>query len=255
MASPYHAESYAELLDGLRREGDVEYLTYDDLAWGSDFDYKQGYPDERSRWTDLIRSATIDPKKRYLLLQHDTDSGPAQAVAMGRLEQSYDARSSIMTFARWSKTMQASDVVDYPIDWAALVDLQHLGFCVGYHCNALHVSGFDDLRVYEQFDADVDALVARGLRIDFFSPHGGKASASGALNVSFDYPAHCSHRLRWVHNKHSPSFDGYFSDGGLAGQLKSGRPAPDLSAFVRAMIPGCRYRALIHPQYYRFGPQ
>jgi hypothetical protein len=126
------------------------------------------------------------------------------------------------------------------------------GFCIGYHCNALHVTQFDADRVVATFGEDVETLRGRGLHVRYFSPHGGEASPAGQLTASFDHPSRVRHRLRWVCNGHSPRFDGYFSDGGIGPKLKSGDPIPDLDAFFDAMQPGRRYRALIHPLSYDF---
>ena len=92
----------------------------------------------------------------------------------------------------------------------------------------------------------------------------------GIGNVSFDYMKDIRNggykkfysdedthkyfkKLRWIHNKFSCKFNGYYSDGGLKRRLKINQENTDLNEWIKNMQPGKRYRMLIHPQYYGRG--
>ncbi len=241
---------YAAALQLLNARGDVEYLTYRDLAWEDDNDYAASFPQEWKRWNQRVKGDASMKRKVHLLIQHDTDSGPAETIRMAQLEAAYGARSSIMTFARLPVRMGEPETKPYGIDWEQLRDLQSRGFEIGYHCNAFHLTAFQPSGLAEAFEADVAALRAQGLTIDFFTVHGGRASPAGEINSSFDYPALTGTRLRWVNTRYSPRFEAYYSDGGT-GNGVSGQARQDCIAhFIAQMRPGRRYRLLVHSQYF-----
>lgn len=250
--APLPMTYYEQGLRLLLERGDVEFITYDDLNWSNDWNYHRNYPGEWAAWNASLANKTRDPAKCYVLIQHDCDSGPVATVRMARLEQSLGIRSSIMVFERWKR---GSELVAYPIDWEALGELRRQGFVIGYHCNAFHNSDFDEGGAYEQFARDYDGILGRkDIDVRYFSAHGGKASADGRLNSSFDWPLVCGRRqLRWVHNGHNVRFAETFSDGALTNRLKQNDPTLDFHAWIRSLKPGGRYRALLHPQYYTDG--
>lgn len=249
MSSPLTLAYYDQFLAALFARGNVELINYNDLKWGDDRDYKNKYAHEFASWKDALKDGTVDDTKAYVLLQHDTDSGPVDSVIMGRLEEKRGAFSSIMTFARWNREKSAGSEVDYPIDWDALRDFESKGFCIGYHCNAMHLAQFDEAEACKIFDRD-SAILREKFNLKFFSPHGGYKGPGGEANNSVHYPDLCKTDLRWVHNRYSPVFTGRYSDGGLVKRLLSGE-AKDLRAWLRDLKPGTRARALLHPQYYR----
>lgn len=242
---------YAGFLAMLQARGDVEFITYDDLLWGDDDDHVNSFPGEWARWRARLQQGGLARDKAYVLLQHDTDSGPSETIAIAQLEAAYGARSSIMTFARKPTRVGEPEVDAYDIDWTALRALQHRGFAIGYHCNALHVANFEADAAARIFEDDVATLRRHGLRIDYFSPHGGKASAQGLTNASIDYPLLTATAVRWVSTRFSARFDGYFSDGGSGTAMSGVQRQKALRDFVAQMRPGCRYRVLVHAQYYR----
>ena len=256
-AAPLTAESeprladYASFLTLLNARGDVSFITYDDFDWRDDNDYQNSYPEEWARWRERQRRIPPRHRKVEVLLQHDTDSGPKETLAMMRLEEAFGAVSSVMTFARRPLKIGEAPVEDYAIDWDALREFQQKGFVVGYHCNAYQVTHFQRDRVAQEFSADLERLNTRGLRTDYFTVHGGKSGPDGASNSSFDYPALTGSPVRWVNTRFSPRFDGYFSDGGSGTAMTGDLRLSKLTAFVAQMRPGCRYRLLIHPQYFR----
>lgn len=242
---------YSAVLRKLQARGDVEFITYDDLDWGDDDGRDRKYWGEWKRWKRRLARDPAAAAKVHVLIQHDTDSGPSQSVAMAELEAHMGVRSSIMSFVRWPRVRGgATSVEDYPLDWQRLHTLRQRGFTIGYHCNALHLCAYDERGVYEAFDRDIELLDGKGFDIRFFSAHGGAASpVTGAGNNAFDYPGRCRHRPRWVHNGRSPRFDGVFSDGGELSSSTHGDQG-ELERFVEGLARGGRYRILIHPQYY-----
>jgi hypothetical protein len=250
-AGRWEIADYSAVLRRMQARGDVEFITYDDLDWGGDDGRDRKYRTEWKRWQRRLARDPAAAAKVHVLIQHDTDSGPAQSVAMAELEAHMGVRSSIMTFARWPRVRAgAMRVEDYAIDWQRLHALRERGFTIGYHCNALHLCDYDERGVYEAFDRDNELLAAKGFKIGFFSAHGGAASpATGAGNNSFDYLGRCRHRPRWVHNGRNPRFDDVFTDGGERSRLTHGEHG-ELERFVDRLASGRRYRILIHPQYY-----
>jgi len=243
-------DAYARAVEAMVQK-EVVFLTYKDLPWGEDMNFREGYPTEWKIWQDSIKSGERDPTKIYVLIQHDVDSGPGSTIRMSRLERELGAVANVMTFCRWHKKRLdgAWDIVPYPMDWNELKNLENDGFLIGFHCNSLHVAKFDSAAVFDAYAADVEEL-SRRFKVEFFSPHGGEASPAGLINSSFEYMDQPGNALRWVHNKYSPKFSGYYSDGGILGRIKNSDPKTDLQAWVAGLMPGKRYRMLIHPQYY-----
>lgn len=241
---------YRDVLEYLVGRGDVEFITYDDLDWGDDFDYVNAYPQEWQRWRTSIKEKTRDPEKIYLLIQHDSDSGPLATVEMAELECEFGARSSLMLFARWAGANEVGDVVSYPINWQRVNRLRERGFVVGLHANALHNARFVEADVYSEFARDYQILSSQVGPLRFFSPHGGRLSADKKGNASFDYMQNTDLGIRWVHNRYSARFNGYYSDGGLIARLLKDDPLTNLGEWVRGLKRGFRYRALVHSQYY-----
>ena len=250
LTAPFPFSHYESILQGLLDRGDVEFVTYDDFDWEDDYDYKNAYPGEWVRWRQSLANQTRDPKKVYVLIQHDSDSGPQATMEMAALEAKLGVRSSLMVFNKWRGASESGVVSPYPLDWDFMRSLKEAGFTVGYHCNALHNANYDVSRVYEEFLLDCQSFDEKMGNTRFFSPHGGKADPDGKVNASFEYPDETGTKLRWVHNRFSVKFNGYYSDGGLVTRLIKGDPLIDLEAWSKTLVPGRRYRALVHPQYY-----
>ena len=246
--APLPFSYYRAFLQRLIQREDVEFITYNELSWGEDFDYRHGYPKEWETWR-APHSLPDAKDKVYVLIQHDIDSSPPATHHMARVENEMGARSSIMTFVRWRvATMDPGRLEPYSVDWTEMKRLESEGFCIGYHCNVMQNAEFDTNRICGLFTEDVAFLKER-LSLRFFSPHGGYRGPNGETNASIDYPEACGTRLRWVHNRFSPKFHKSYSDGALIGRIKDGT-AVDLREWVDSLERGRRYRALIHPQYY-----
>jgi len=231
----------------------VQTVTYDDLPWGGDFDYHHNYPVEWGNWKRELGGGTRDSRVIYVLLQHDVDGLPERTMAMLREEAELGLRSNVMIFNRRvdaARLRRNGGVAftDYPIDYGLLRGLQESGFVIGYHMNAFEQAAFDPEGAKGIFESDVAELRARGLKIGYFSPHGGVRSPDGRCNFSVEVPESLKRSIRWAHNAHSPRFDGNYSDGGIKSPKDSAKL--DLRGFARGWRPGGRYRALAHPQYY-----
>ena len=248
-------EYFVDFLKCLRSNDDVvEIITYDDLPWGDDHDIANGYPEERARWLRQFRDGQRDPRKIYVLIQHDVDTAPERTMAIVREEHRLAIPTNLMIFTcRISRRhmRETGEILHtrYDLDYGYLRRLQdELGFVIGYHSNALDRALFDAAKGQEIFEADVAAL-REHFNVRYFSPHGGAKGPNGERNNQVPVPESLARSLRWVANKHTVRFDGHFSDGGINSPRRD--PAKrDLRDFVASWQPGKRYRVLIHPQYY-----
>lgn len=245
---------YVDLLELIAANRDViEVLTYDDLAWGGDRNFKDNYPDERKSWARKIAAGERDPNKIYVLIQHDVDSRPERSMDHVRHEMRLGIPTNVMIFNKRVDRRHLRDagelrLTDYEIDDALLREACEQGFVVGYHSNALERAHFDLAEAQRVFLEDIKALRDR-FPVRFFSAHGGTPSPDGLNNRDVPFPESMQQDLRWVHNGHTPSFDGNYSDGGLNSPKRD--PAKrDLRDFVKTWQRGRRYRILTHPQYY-----
>ena len=103
--------------------------------------------------------------------------------------------------------------------------------------------------MYETFRYEIDAM-RKHFPVRYFSPHGGWTDELGRGNASFNYPQHVDCGAKWVHNRFSPKFHGYYSDGGPMSRIRRNDPTVDLMTWLATLQPGQRYRMLIHPQYF-----
>lgn len=243
-----------DFLTFLKRNEDlIEIVTYRDLTWDDDFDHERSYPREWKNWKrDLgTRRST---KRIYVFLQHDVDSVPERTFRLLRDEASLTLPSNVMIFREridrrhFVRTGQLR-VTPYDLDFNLLAQLEATErFVICYHANAYERAHFKEEDALRLFEEDVAAL-RRHFRIDFFSPHGGPPGPNGQNNNSLPIPPALRQSLRWVANRHTIRLDGTYSDGGINSPKRD--PATrDLRDFVRRWRPGCRYRVLLHPQYY-----
>jgi hypothetical protein len=248
-----------EYLSGLmrflaERRDRIEVITYDDLAWGDDWDHRGGYKDELARWLKQR-----DPSKVYVLLQHDADSIPERTMQALASESKAGVPSNVMIFARRvdRRHLQATGdlmYTEYPLDLDELVRLEtEQGFVVGYHINAFEQALWDEGLAEQIFADDVEVLRAR-FPVRYCSAHGGAPSANGRKNRDLEIPPALQHTIRWVHNGASPYFHGQYSDGGMNSPTRDPQRR-NLLEFVRGFEPGKRYRVLMHPQYYASPPR
>jgi hypothetical protein len=233
---------------------EIEVITFADLFQSSnDWDYRSHYPQEFADW----RKHVMDPRKRYLLLQHDVDNHPFFTKRMVAMEAIYGVRSNIFLFnERYSEDQ---DTPPYEVDHEFFQAAERKGFIIGYHQNALQLAGFDLDRAVERFRFDVSELRKR-YNIQFMVPHGGVGrEINGMMHHNADVPLppefeSPSGRLRWVYNKYGATFGLKWSDGGLRKERDPNRIGNfDLiKAFLRQIKPGTRARCLIHPQRWGF---
>ena len=234
----------------------IEIITYDDLPWEGDEDYKGNYRHEFSNWRRQIKTQERDPDKIYVLLQHDVDLAPESTMALLRAEQRCGTPSNVMIFTHrvFGKHLRKTGelaYLQYEIDHSYLRELQKKeGFVVGYHSNAYERALFDAGRAYEIFESDLNALSEIYDEMKYFSPHGGVGDKKGKTNNSLELTPSMAKSIRWVANGHTVRFNGSYSDGGINGF----NPKPedrDLKDFVKSWKKGRRYRVITHPQYYR----
>ena len=246
-----HLSDFMEFLHEHRRH--IEIITYDDLAWGDEFECEGAYSSEKMRWLDRMRRSEIDRKKIYVLLQHDVDTREERTFTLLREQERLGLRSNVMVFRHRvnRRHLQATgelELTPYKLDIDYLKSLEHQGFVIAYHSNAYEQALFDVDRAQAIFEQDV-AWLAKRFDLKYFSAHGGTPGPNGTNNRNVPVPASLRQRLRWVHNGHSPWFTASYSDGGINSPKRD--PAKrDLRDFVKAWRPGSRYRVLVHPQYY-----
>lgn len=231
----------------------IEIITYEDLEWGSERDPGACYAEEWKRWREALKDGRRDPRKVYVVLQHDVDSAPERTMNMLRWEDRYGIPSVSMIFnkrvnRRLLQHRDRLEITDYALDVQLLRDLQRRRFQIGYHCNAFERAHFDEARAIAVMREDIEAL-SQKFDVRIMSAHGGAPGPGGRNNRDLPFPADLAERVRWVHNGHTPFFNATYSDGGINSQKRD--PAKrDLRDFVRSWRPGGRYRILTHPQYY-----
>jgi hypothetical protein len=236
---------------------DVEVLTYADLPWGDDCDYRHDYPSEHRSWRGQLASGERDPNKAYIVLHYDVDSHPERTMALLREPSHARIPANVMIFnnridRRRLKCSGELSFTNYELDRSLLFDLTEQGFVIGYHTNAYEQALFNMKRALEIFDRDVKEL-SRTFNIRFFSAHGGVPGPRSKNNRDLAFHPEWQTKLKWVHNGHSLRFDGHFSDGGHNSPRDP--RLRDLRDFVARLRPGRRYRILLHPQYYGTEPR
>lgn len=275
-------EYHLGFLDYLSKRNDIEVITYDDLAWGEASTtgnwcanwlarWKVGasliprasewheYKREYANWKHKLRIGKRDPRKIYVLIQHDVDSHPERTFPLLREEANRGIPSNVMIFAQRHsrKTLREHGLIEfteYPLDFDLLARLENeQGFVIGYHCNAYEQSLYDLAGAQHRMMRDIEFLQER-FRIRYWSAHGGVPAPGGENNNQIIPPSEVTKKLRWVHNGASPYFNATYSDGGLNNRKRdpNGR---DLRDFVKSWKPGGRYRVLTHPQYYSSPPE
>jgi len=230
-----------EFLKMCAKRMDVRVLNYHQLPWLGDWDFQNHYPDEYRRALRGRPRDIID-----VLIQYDVDAVPENTAHVLALHEAYRIPASVMLLVR-------GEGAGYHANFGRFREMFALEqFSLGYHCNAYVEAEFARSVVHARMLADLEALrQLHGLQVEFMSPHGGRRDPQGKTNVHIMadlVDEDIFKKVRWVHNKYGPRFDGVFSDGGL---LSSGySTSRDLPAFVDSWKPGHRYRVLFHPQYY-----
>lgn len=207
----------------------IRFLTLADLPFDRDAlpRTEAGMKDFYRRELQAWQAQPAGEADLEVLLLHDCDSGPAETVHLCDHEARIGAVSTTSLFV--DVPDRQGGIRPYGIDYRHLVGLQAQGQCFTYHCNGPELVGYDDARVPERINADVAALRAMGFEIDFFSPHGTRASPEGKSNTTYFYPPLFERPLIWTHNRFAPS--GYrYSDGGFDTRLMRGDPSTDLRA-------------------------
>jgi hypothetical protein len=237
---------YEEFLQEIGRRG-IEVLTYGDLFETSDdWDYRSNYKAEFRHWHKKVR----DPKKTYLLIQHDVDDRTFFTERMIALEFLHGVRSNIFIFRNRFSTKDSD--AHYPVDHAFLQQAERRGFVIGYHQNAFQLSGFDFDQAVERYRSDVEYLSTM-FDIRFVVPHGGVGKEiDGRMRHNFDVPMppELEGRLRWVFNRYGVTFSSRFSDGGIrrSRDLARLQRSDLIGGFLDTLKPGTRNFCLIHPQ-------
>lgn len=241
---------YEEFLRQLR-ERDVELLTWSDLFRDSDdWDHQGGFKREFEHWHRRLRN----PRKAYLLIQHDVDNVPDFTKRLVALEAAHGVRSSIFLFR--DRFSEGCDEPPYVVDHAFFQEAQRQGFDIGYHQNAYALAGFDMDAAVERYRQDLEFL-GNLYDIRFVVPHGGRGrevNGRKLYNHDVPMPATTRGRVRWVYNKYGATFSGRWSDGGLH-RLTSSKRMADFDIvgdFLQKLEKGKRYFMLVHPQRWGF---
>lgn len=180
--------------------------------------------------------------KLSILLLHDCDSAPHNTTRILEYENSLGIKSTTSLYVTFF-----GDNKEYlfPLDYPRLVQLQEAGFCFTYHWNQAGNKNFDSSRYWTFFDADVDFLRSKGLRIDYYSSHGGRKSKDGKHNYEFFCPSMAKNKLLSTHNYYEIIGLDY-SDGGFGNRPES----VDIRNFLARLTYGERHIVLLHPCYY-----
>jgi hypothetical protein len=253
---PYFPISYLHgFLEFLNRNNNkIKIITYKDLDWISADGSVESYRNEFLNWMNNIKNGSYDPQLIYVLLQHDIDARPDRAKILLESELKNNIPSNIMIFnkrinRKYLENNEKLEYTEYNIDHKFLQGLERSsGFVIGYHSNAMERALYDKKLAADIFHQDVIELRKHHL-IEYYSPHGGVRGHNGLNNLDVFPPKNLLTPPRWIHNGRSPSFKGYFSDGGINSE-KIDPNTRDLRKFVRTWKPGNRYRVVIHPQYY-----
>lgn len=243
---------YREFLREIRRR-DIEILTYRDLfADSDDWDYESHYLAEYEAWLERR-----DPKRIYLLIQHDVDLLPEFTRRMVALEMQHEIRSNIFLFHERFSRREKTPV--YDVDHAFFRGAEAAGFVIGYHQNALQLAGFDLERAVERYRADVAAL-REHYCIEFVVPHGGMGVVIDGVkrhNHDVPMPPELAGSVRWMYNRYGARFPVRWSDGGLrkCRDLERIRRTDLIGVFLDGLRPGSRNFCLVHPQRWGFHVQ
>lgn len=252
-------EYFVEFIKFLKNKENIELITYADLAWQESQGTESIYEVEKRNWQKQLKSGERDPKKIYVLLQHDVDSRPERSMRVIQEEAALGIPSNVMIFARRHnrkelKNSSTLQYTDYELDADILkqVEQEH-GFIIGYHCNAYEQALYDLPVAQQRMIDDINEL-RKDYTIKFWSAHGGVPGPNGNNNNTIVPPKQVIEDTLWVHNGATPFFDGNYSDGGLNNKNRDPKNR-NLSDFVATWRPGKRYRILTHPQYYNSPPQ
>jgi len=209
----------------------------------SEADLKEFYRQESAAW----KAANKDRRRIEINILQDCDDGVLETVETCVIHAALGLKSTTALFARWAYGGPARP---YEIDFEHLAHLQARGLQFSYHANAWEMSGYDEGRLADTFNADLDTLTAHGIAIDAFSPHGGKSSPDGRTNATFFSPAFANRPLVWTHNRIAPGGQRQ-GDGALWPRLQSGDPTSDIrNHLLKHLAFGRRHWILFHPQYY-----
>lgn len=240
----------------LRNSDRINVLTYDDFYWESGLSKTGIYQEELRVWEFRKRKHKNLSKKINLIIQFDVDSSPEIAERFTAKMIEIGVPANIMLFNKSIDRKLLNQVGDveereYPIDDPLYLKARANGFVIGYHTNAVERAKHDLNNAVKIFRQDLADLRRRFPGLRFFSPHGGVRSASGLNNndLPFDEVANAELGTFWVHNRNSPSFTRYFSDGGILSRANDPNRINMRSAVKKWRV-GNRYRVLLHPQYY-----
>ncbi len=242
--------AYANWLDELVSMG-VEFITYDDLFdESSDWDWESGYREEYLKW-----KKRRDPRKIYLLIQHDVDFVPEFTNRMIVIEADRGVKSNIFLLKELAGGYPSDSPYDdtpYEIDIKFLQGAESEGFVIGYHQNVVpRCNG--TMKGAEQLFLEDVGYFKKYFSIDYFCPHGGRSSLIDGVqthNFEVNPPKALKGRLRWVYNKYGLRFTSRWSDGGVR-RMEDKSKLDNLNIFgqfTQNLQPGHRYFCLIHPQ-------
>lgn len=228
----------------------IKVITFDEIfEKSSDWDYENNYPKEYKKW-----NKSKDKDAIYLVIQHDIDNHPYFTQRMVAMEEIYGIKSNVFLFTE-RYTSNGPDK-NYVINHDFFKMAENSGFVIGYHQNALAMSGFDLFLAEERYRQDVKKL-REIYDINFVVPHGGagtKIDDKPVYNVDVKMPKDFKGNLRWVFNRYGAKFDKKWSDGGLGKtrDIKRIQSFDLVDGFLHSLKKGTRNFCLVHPQRWGF---
>lgn len=174
-----------------------------------------------------------------VVLQHDADQQPYKTVDMMKLEKKLNVCSSSYFFRNQNFDIQHT----YTLDIEELQNLENIGFEIGYHLNAYELAEYDDEKVTEIINNDLEYFRSK-FHLRTFVPHGGYPSLSGKNNDNIPYRG----KLRnysWCYNGRGFFQNEMWSDGNIYFEN-----IEDPRVVASRLKKGQRGMFLMHPQYY-----
>lgn len=235
-----------DLLSWLKNEN-YQFITYENIFNNK---FLSDYSIEFQNWIKNNKD------KKSILLHYDVDANPSVTMNLIKIHIKEKIPATVMIFNKkiFDWKLKKNNILEYDenyiIDFDLLKKFEKVGGQIGYHCNAYDRSMCNETEALKIFERDISDLRRRGLKINYFSMHGGKVSKDGKSNSTLNvHKLSKKLGLSWVHNGNSPYFHLNFADGG-ASNINYINECNDLLDLILATNNSNRTRILLHPQYY-----
>ena len=201
---------------------------------------------KRKGWKNvaaLSQGILKSDKRPEIIIQHDADRYPIRTLEVMKTELKFGIKSSNFFFNEKSPNWDGdNEPYDIPIN--ELKELEKCGFEIGYHQNAMELSGYDVSKAHEIIERDVK-FFQKNFNLHSFVPHGGVLGPNGEENSHIPHEGFLSNLL-WAYNGKCLLKDLMWSDGiceGVEGATDPREAAKNVENGMRAVF-------LFHPQYY-----